>query len=153
MLLPSETCADELNFPNQCFNKIFCLELIEHLPQTQIENMLRKFKNILALHGKIIISTPNYLSHWCIIEKVMDACNCAPKLQDTQHVSKFTRQKLRNLLEKYQYKLEYIDSSLVIAPFIAFLGQEISDRFFLLEKKLKLPFGCNLVAIATLHKE
>ena len=58
-LLPlSQTSAEFDRFEEFAFDKIFCLEVLEHLPDGEIQLALARFKKSLKRDGKIIISVP-----------------------------------------------------------------------------------------------
>ena len=141
--------ADDIDFPKGTFDLILCLELIEHLTEIQVKHLLGTFLRILGPEGKVVISTPNYASHWLLIEKIMDFLKFAPTLQHKQHILRFTNKRLNSLLIDCGYKVDFLKSFLFIAPFVAFLGQNLSDKLFLWENRVALPWGCDLIAVAT----
>lgn len=55
------TNTNIINFnPEIKYNLIVCLEVLEHMPPKIVIETLKQFKKLLAIDGKIIISTPNY---------------------------------------------------------------------------------------------
>jgi len=70
----------------QDFDKIYCLEVIEHIYRNQAKNMLNNFWRLLKPGGQVFLTTPNYRSLWPLIEWSMDKLGLAPPLAEHQHV-------------------------------------------------------------------
>jgi len=52
-----QATGESLPFKNGCFNKIFCLEVIEHLKHPR--NFLDEAHRVLGDNGKLILTTPD----------------------------------------------------------------------------------------------
>jgi 2-polyprenyl-3-methyl-5-hydroxy-6-metoxy-1,4-benzoquinol methylase len=79
------------------FSKVVMTEVIEHLDEEYLEKTLRELDKVLALEGKILITTPNYSSFWSGMEVVIDIFKILPKLRGEQHIAKYHWEKLLEL--------------------------------------------------------
>ena len=120
-------------------DKIYCLEVIEHIYRSQATHMLGTFRNILKPDGKVFISTPNYRSLWPMIEFIMDYLQLAPPLKEHQHVEHYNLSKLRQLCLESGFDIENIATTCCVAPWIAPISWKIALRAQLLDQHL--PFG------------
>lgn len=48
----------KLNFPNDFFDAIFCLEIFEHIPTSKILSVLNALNKILKKKGELVVSVP-----------------------------------------------------------------------------------------------
>jgi SAM-dependent methyltransferase len=83
---------------------IYSIELIEHVSTTEFNELMDLISEIIILRQKknkkisVVITTPNYSSLWPLIEIFVDAVT---KMNyRTQHISKYTPQKLYNAINK-----------------------------------------------------
>jgi len=100
-------------------DKIYCLEVIEHIYYQQSFEMLKMFYNLLKKDGKVFISTPNYKSFWPLIEWLMDQTGVAPQLLEEQHVEFYNKNKLKKLCIDVGFKIELLVTNCFAAPWIA----------------------------------
>ena len=85
---------DELNLPEQSFDKIIFLEVIEHISEKQGEEIFKTFYRLLKPGGRVVISTPNKKSLWPFIEWSLDFFRIVPNLAEEQHEFLYTGKKL-----------------------------------------------------------
>jgi 2-polyprenyl-3-methyl-5-hydroxy-6-metoxy-1,4-benzoquinol methylase len=64
--------VDELAFEASSFERISCLEVIEHIHPEQGRAVLRTFHRLLSPGGRLVISTPNMRSYWPALEWSLD---------------------------------------------------------------------------------
>jgi 2-polyprenyl-3-methyl-5-hydroxy-6-metoxy-1,4-benzoquinol methylase len=88
--------AEQLSFPDNSFDVVAALEVIEHLQKP--ENLLNECKRVLKENGTFICSTPNG-------ERLKLLHTTAKKMSRT-HVREFYIDEFRNLLAKYFNKLD-----------------------------------------------
>jgi len=94
--------AHHLPFKPNLFNKIYCFEVIEHLDSPI--KMLKEACRVLKNEGKIIISTPNPYFWRRIIKSILKK-----EVVHEGHITLFSLNELRNLLQKTQFNIEYLD--------------------------------------------
>ena len=129
------------------FDKIYCLEVIEHIYLSQAENMLRSFYNMLKLSGRVYLTTPNYSSYWVILEWILDRLHLVPELSGSQHVERYKRRKLHTLAQKSGFKVECIFSTSLLAPWLALISWRLADKIQRAENHARLGAGAILVCV------
>jgi 2-polyprenyl-3-methyl-5-hydroxy-6-metoxy-1,4-benzoquinol methylase len=137
--------VDDILFPEGTFDKIFCLEVIEHLYEDQVKDLMIIMNRYLIKKGRLLISTPNYKSHWPVIEYIMDLFMLAPKQNEEQHVSHFTCNKLIKICSECGFKIIHLKTIFILTPFISIIcGENITKKIFDIEKLLPFNAGCNI---------
>jgi ubiquinone/menaquinone biosynthesis C-methylase UbiE len=119
---------DSIPAGNGSFDKVFMLDVIEHL--NNMDAVLNEIKRVMKPHGQFIIITPNYGSYWKILENAMDALNLAPKLKDYQHVNPFTLPALSDVLKRRGFKIEKLGTIYGISPFLAKVSAGAAEKLF-----------------------
>ncbi len=109
-------------------DKIYCMEVIEHVYEDQARAMLGLFEKILAPGGQALLTTPNYASLWPIIEWGMDRARLAPRMKDEQHVCKFTPKRIEALCQGTELELADLRTFCFIAPWAAPLSWPLALR-------------------------
>lgn len=94
---------NQLPFSSNMFDVINFMEVIEHIPKSEIDNILKELHRILKPNGKIIIGTPNYP-----IKRLGDYMGWiqghrSNPSDDLTHITKYNFKSLYNLLNKYGY--------------------------------------------------
>lgn len=126
------------------FDRIYCIEVIEHLYESQAAEVLSLFHKMTTPGGQLFLTTPNYRSAWPFIEWLLDEFALVATLDEAQHVTHFTKGKLRAILSHAGWRVRDIGSFNGVAPFLA----PISRRLALgLEK---FEFLCNRLLPANL---
>jgi len=128
-------------------DKIYCLEVIEHIHLNQARDMLESFQHVLAPHGAVFITTPNYASLWPVIEWVMDLFHLAPQMSVHQHVEHYTIPKLKRLCRETGFVVEAIHTANFVAPWLALLNWGVAEKVDALESTSNLPFGSILTVV------
>jgi 2-polyprenyl-3-methyl-5-hydroxy-6-metoxy-1,4-benzoquinol methylase len=129
------------------FNKIYCLELIEHIYMEQGLIMLKNFHRILKSGGKVFITTPNYLSLWPIIEWSMDRLKLIPTLAELQHVEHYDAKKLSRLCIESGFDLDGIYTTCFLAPWAAAVNWELAKKINSIDDELPMHLGSVLIAV------
>ena len=131
-------------FKDKTFESISLIEFIEHLNNEEVEYILSEASRCLKDHGTIIISTPNYLSLWPLLELLL---NMVSKVNyEHQHINKFNYFSLKNYLRKNNFKIEKIGTFITISPFIATLSFKLAI-FFSKIKIFNFIFGFLIYAV------
>lgn len=78
--------------------KIVCTEVLEHVYDNQVPEILAHWKSLLTPQGQIFLTVPNNLSIWPVLEWCVDRLALVPKLAGDQHVSKWDAFKMKRTL-------------------------------------------------------
>ena len=128
-------------------DKIYCLEVIEHIHLNQARDMLRVFHKLLNPHGEVFITTPNYSSLWPLIERLMDLFQLAPQMSVHQHVEHYNIPKLKRLCRETGFVVESVHTGNFIAPWLTLLSWGVAEKFEALEVAANLPFGSIIIIV------
>jgi len=146
-LVDEDFCLDEP------VDKIYCMEVIEHVQRAQAVEMLNSFHRSLVPHGRVFITTPNYLSLWPFIEWGMDRLSVAPKLADVQHVSRFNKRSLTALCVEAGFAVDISTTCSFLAPWLAPLSWKFARTICSLEIRSPLPVGSILVFVLSKNQQ
>lgn len=130
-------------------DKIYCLEVIEHIFRNQAGDMLRTFHKILKPGGRVFLTTPNYRSLWPAIEYLMDKFGVSPPMSEHQHIEFYDRKKLKDLCCETGFTIELMTTTCLIAPWLAPIGWNLAVRVSRKEQKLPFYLGSILICIMT----
>jgi 2-polyprenyl-3-methyl-5-hydroxy-6-metoxy-1,4-benzoquinol methylase len=119
------------------FDGIYCIEVIEHLYDSQAADVLSLFRRLTKPGGQLFITTPNYRSAWPIIEWLLDRFDLVATLDEAQHVTHFTKPKLRAMCARAGWRVDHLGTFNGVAPFLA----PISRRLALGVEKLEFSFN------------
>jgi 2-polyprenyl-3-methyl-5-hydroxy-6-metoxy-1,4-benzoquinol methylase len=108
------------------FDAVTLVELIEHLDPVVVEATIDEALERLRPGGKLILTTPNFRSAWPIIEAVIN--RVSDVTYDFQHINKFHRARLADLLRTHGLTDVRVEPYLFLAPFAASLGWRFADR-------------------------
>jgi len=93
----------DIPFPEQSFELVTCIEVLEHLYPNDVDRALSELVRVLKPKGHIILATPNYGSVlWNIVENAQRITQ--PGHWTSDHHTKFTRKSLNKLCQKYGLK-------------------------------------------------
>ncbi|MGI8955444.1 MAG: class I SAM-dependent methyltransferase [Chthoniobacterales bacterium] len=104
------------------FDWIYVLEVIEHLYQEQVEELLCIFKGMIKPGGHLFLTTPNYKSTWPLMERVLDQLKLVPQLAQAQHVSRFTNASLQSACKEAGWTIVRSGAFNAFAPLVAGLN-------------------------------
>jgi 2-polyprenyl-3-methyl-5-hydroxy-6-metoxy-1,4-benzoquinol methylase len=136
---------------DQTFDAVTFIEVIEHLNPEQIESFFKMLDRVTHKGSEIVITTPNYLSLWPILELMLNRFSDVQ--YEEQHITKFNILDLEEKLAKLYpqiwqtYELCLKTTSHFITPFIAAVDY---DAAMALSAKVspinwRNPFGCILI--------
>jgi 2-polyprenyl-3-methyl-5-hydroxy-6-metoxy-1,4-benzoquinol methylase len=139
--------ADEVDLPPGSVDRVYCLELVEHLYSEQAARLLSGLGRLLTPTGTLFLTTPNYHSAWPLIEKLLDLFHLVPPLAEEQHVWRPTRARLRRLADAAGLRERAMGRTCGLAPFASVLGWRLARAVDRCETKLGSPFGNLLYAL------
>jgi len=119
------------------FDKIYCIEVIEHLYEQQVADVLNLFSKLTNPGGHLFLTTPNYRSAWPLIEWLLDRFELVATLDEAQHVSHFSKRKLSALCEGAGWRVSRIGAFNGVAPFVAPISRRLALRIE------EIEFLCN----------
>lgn len=122
------------------------IEVIEHLHPFYAHQLLLESRRVLKPEGKLVITTPNYRSLWPLIEFGLE--RMSPVKYHDQHISKFTPSALVKFVESAGFTVEKVETTFVIAPFLAGLSKPLAEALLKLEAALFPSIGSLLVVVA-----
>jgi len=122
------------------FDKIYCIEVIEHLYEQQVTEVLSLFHKLTNPGGQLFLTTPNYRSAWPLIEWLLDRLGLAATMDEVQHVTHFNKRKLVAACQGAGWRVDHIGSFNGLAPFVASVSRRLALRLekveFLLNRVL-----------------
>jgi 2-polyprenyl-3-methyl-5-hydroxy-6-metoxy-1,4-benzoquinol methylase len=130
------------------FDAIYCLEVIEHLFENQVVNLMARCARLLRPGGRLLLTTPNYRGLWPALEFAMDRAHVAPPMAGHQHVTRFHRERLRQLLASGDWHVRRLHTFSTFAPFLSVLHWGMAERLAGWEDRVDLPFGHLLLMVA-----
>jgi len=136
---------------NNKYDVVLLLDVIEHIDDKTVSNLLNHVRKILTSSGVFIVTTPNYKGLWPITERVVERLGLVPKMSDVQHINQFNK---KSLLTKFS-ECGYINTFLTTINTYSFLipNRSIAKKLVSLEMKLCLPFGNLLLCAFTINPE
>ena len=111
---------------NKPFDRIYCIEVIEHLYETQATEVLSLFHKMTIPGGQLFLTTPNYRSAWPLIEWLLDRLALVATLDEAQHVTHFNKGKLRAVLSRAGWRVRHIGTFNGVAPFLAPISRRLA---------------------------
>jgi 2-polyprenyl-3-methyl-5-hydroxy-6-metoxy-1,4-benzoquinol methylase len=138
--------------PEECrdYDVATIVEVIEHLAPAELDSVLRTTVERLRPGGKLVVTTPNFRSAWPLVEMVID--RLGELKYASQHINRFTRRRLRELLLDLGLQEVRVHPYLALAPFAAPLSWRLADRFHELERG-RLERTAGLLLLGTGFKQ
>jgi 2-polyprenyl-3-methyl-5-hydroxy-6-metoxy-1,4-benzoquinol methylase len=140
----------ELSRVSERFDCATLIEVIEHLGEAEIRNLLERLAVLLQPGGRLVITTPNYASTWPLLEWVLNRVSEVSYAE--QHLTRFTFFNMSRRLGAIcpaldaTFDIELKTTTHFVTPFVAGLSFEGARRLSRLvpHRHWRLPFG-NLV--------
>jgi SAM-dependent methyltransferase len=139
--------ADALPFAEERFGRIYLIEFIEHIYESQLAALLARLRALLAPGGTVFLTTPNYRSPWPLLEGAMDRFGLAPRMEGEQHVSRPTPRRLRSLADAAGFTVVRQGRFAGVAPFAAAFSWRLAEVLDRAEHRLGSPLGSLLYAL------
>ena len=108
------------------FDKIYSIEVIEHLYEDQVADVLSLFYKLANPGAQLFITTPNYRSAWPFIEWLLDRFGLVAELDEAQHVTHFTKRRLVAVCECAGWTVRHIGTFNGVAPFVAPISRRLA---------------------------
>ena len=120
--------VDALPFSTGTFAQAYLLEVIEHLGEQQGVDALREIARVCRPGASFLITTPNYQSHWKLIEYALDRWGPTPQLGDAQHVTRYDAATLRRAAETAGWTVTSLGSFNLVAPVVGVVSADLATR-------------------------
>lgn len=114
-----------LPFRAGTFSQLYFLETLEHLTLDEGRRILEEIRRVSRPGARCLITTPNYRSHWVILEWLLDAWRLTPPLAKGQHVSRYDGGTLARTLEDAGWRVVRLGSFNLLAPFAGIVSRTI----------------------------
>jgi len=137
--------VDELDFAPSTFDRISCLEVIEHIHRDQARAMLSTFYRLLRPGGRLVMSTPNVRSYWPALEWTLDRLHLVPQMEGEQHVDGYDAESLRDLGERCGFRHVRTRTLFVLSPWLAVLSWRSAQALHDWEQRIETQLGALLV--------
>lgn len=139
--------VDELFAIDEAPNKIYCMEVIEHIHRDQGVQMLRCFHRLLPKDGRVLLTTPNYHSPWPLIEWGLDRFSNAPHLDGDQHIMQYTPRRIRAVAAESGFDVIELRTVSLFAPWLAALSWRLARTVHPIEAKWPFLPGCIIACV------
>ena len=141
----ANVCA--LPFRSESFRQLYFLEAIEHLSPNDGRAAVRELRRVAARRGRCLITTPNYRSAWVATERALDALQLTPPMGDGQHIARYDRASLEELMASTGWTIARIGSFNLFAPLVGVLSKSAGRALTALETKYLASGGMLLYAV------
>jgi SAM-dependent methyltransferase len=120
-------------FAAESFDFVMLIELIEHLPAAQAEELLQEAWRVVRPGGKLVITTPNYAGLWPWVEMLVN--RLSPLSYAEQHLTQYTQESLNCALLRVCKLPPSIATFMLLAPFTAALSWRLADYIARFERR------------------
>ena len=136
-----------LPFPAATFSRVYFLETLEHLTVEQGMAILREARRVVRADARILITTPNYRSHWILLEWLIDALRLTPPFADGQHVTRYDCGSLARAVAGAGWRVRTLGSFNVVAPLAGMVAPSLGTWAVGAEAAWAGPTGALLYAV------
>lgn len=137
----------ELPFQAAAFSQLYFLETLEHLTPDEGRRVLEEMRRVSRPGGRCLITTPNYRSHWVVLESLLDALRLTPRLTEAQHVSRYDGAALANAVHAAGWRVLRRGSFNLLAPFAGMMSPRLARRLVHLEATSAAHAGALLYVV------
>lgn len=137
----------QLPFPAATFSRVYFLETLEHLSVDQGVAILREARRVARPDARLLITTPNYRSHWILLEWLIDALKLTPPFADGQHVTRYNGGTLARTIAAAGWRVGTLGSFNVVAPLAGLLARSLGTWAVGAEAAWAGPTGALLYAV------
>jgi len=141
------------------FDCVTLIEVIEHLNLAEIYDLFGELARLIRPGGKLVLTTPNYLSSWPLLEQILN--RLSEVSYEEQHITRFTYFNMeRKLAELYsplssQFDLDLKTTTHFVTPFLAGLSYNLARTLSRLvpHTSWRMPFGNLVLMVLTRHEQ
>lgn len=140
---------DDWPFPQGHFDAVTIIEVVEHLYPDQIRSIFDRAAHVLKPNGVIVITTPNYASHWPVLERLIARASAVSyHEQHITHFNRFTVKKRLSEIAGERFRWDRATTMHFVAPFLAPLSRKFSDGVAsrVTPRHWTWPFGALIIA-------
>lgn len=137
----------QLPFPAATFSRVYFLETLEHLTVDQGMAILREARRVARPDARFLITTPNYRSHWILLEWLIDALRLTPPFADGQHVTRYDSGSLARTVATAGWRVRTLGSFNVVAPLAGMVSPSLATWAVGAEAAWAGPTGALLYAV------
>jgi ubiquinone/menaquinone biosynthesis C-methylase UbiE len=141
-----------LPFRSAVFSQIYFLEALEHLSDEKGRQTLEELRRVAAPGARCLITTPNYRSHWVLLERLIDALQLTPPIADAQHVSQYDSDSLARKAESCGWTVTRTGSFNLLAPLVGMVSQQAAGWTVGLEASRGGNAGALLYAVCQTNR-
>jgi len=110
------------------YDKIFSLDVIEHIPDKELIFILKQLEVALKQNGKIVVFTPHKNSLWPILEWTANMLEISPEMT-YPHLHTYIPQDLKKLFLKHTgLKIEKVFTFYTLSPFVALFSDRLAEQ-------------------------
>jgi ubiquinone/menaquinone biosynthesis C-methylase UbiE len=136
-----------LPFRAGVFSRVYFLETLEHLTHEEGLRTLEEARRVSRPGARCLVTTPNYRSHWVLLEWLLDALRLTPPLAEAQHVSRYSRATFARVLGDAGWRVVRSGSFNLVAPFAGAIAPPAGDWLVGVEARLAGRAGALLYAV------
>lgn len=118
------------------FDFVYSTEVIEHFREEDVGRYLATLRALGHEKARYLVTTPDYGSLWPLIEWILDTWSLVPRLEGHQHLTRFTRERLRSTVERHGFRVLSIYRFCGVSPFLGHVSLRLSDLAYRLERRL-----------------
>ena len=144
------TYKNKLPIKSKTIESISMIELIEHIDNQDLEQLLKECKRVLKKNGYICLSTPNYLSLWPLLEFFLNKVSKVNYAHE--HINKFNKNRLRDVMRKNGFEVLELKSFMLISPFLAFISFKFAKSMIVFDNFLTSLFPGFLIFCKSVKK-
>jgi len=123
------------------YDVITLLEFIEHISKEEVDKLLETLYGMLNHDGRIILTTPNYIGLWPILEKLVGVISSVS--YKDQHINRYTVNRIKKELDYSSITIKkYINFGIFMSYFNHELGLKFHEIISILFKNF---FGYSLL--------
>ncbi len=142
-----EMCAKK----QKKFDAVFIFEVIEHLSDYYLENLMENLRKYCKKGGYVVITTPNEQDLW---QDMVYCPFCDTEFNRIQHVRSWSSQTLAEFLEKNMFEVIFMEA-VTVGDLFSGIDVKIKNMARAAWKKLKyhqnLEIPPNLICVARYH--
>lgn len=129
------------------FDCVTIIEVIEHLTEQQIRELVLLAHKKLRPGGKLILTTPNYTSLWPVLEWFLNRLSDVK--YEEQHITRFNFFSFENRLQSIVkdlptlFNLDYKTTTHSLSPYLAIISYKMAEKLSsaVPHKHWSFPFG------------